>query len=468
MISKGILYIVVLFINHGLYAQYIPVDTLQKYGIYDTDRLSPSFHKSRRDSIRKVMANNSIALFASALIKNRANDVNYEYHQDPDFFYLTGHLEPNAALILLKTPYEINGVSTNEIFFTQRRDPKREVWDGPRLGEQGVRSVLHIENVFPIDSLSAMLSRLLPRSDTFYYTPPVKAVKEHSLDTTYIVSDDILRRIKEKYPALITAKLTSRLAQLRMLKSEEELYFLRKAISITCEAHNTIMKSVKPGWTEYQIQSLGEYVFKNNGCEYTGYPCIVGSGNNSTILHYVTNRRTTVDGDFIEMDIGGEYRGYTADVTRSFPVNGKFTKEQRSIYDLVLEAQDSGIANAKKGKPFRSPHNAAVSVIKRGLRDLGIITDSSDFMRYFMHGTSHYLGLDVHDPGTYGLLEPNVVITVEPGIYIAEGSPCDPKWWKIGCRIEDDILITEDGNENLSRYSPRTADEIEQLMHSGK
>jgi Xaa-Pro aminopeptidase len=243
---------------------------------------------------------------------------------------------------------------------------------------------------------------------------------------------------------------------------------MRKAISITNEAHNEIMRQVKPGWHEYEIQALGEFVFKKNGSEYTGYPCIVGSGENSVILHYNTNRRQTKDGDVVEMDIGAEYHGYTADVTRSYPVNGKFTKEQRIIYDLVLEAQDSGIAQCQVGKPFKAPHSAAVSVIGRGLTSLGIIKSPDEYRKYFMHGTSHYLGLDVHDPGTNGPLVENSVITVEPGIYIKEGSDCDPKWWNIGLRIEDDILITNDGPVNMSIASPRTADAVEAMMREGK
>jgi Xaa-Pro aminopeptidase len=257
------------------------------------------------------------------------------------------------------------------------------------------------------------------------------------------------------------------LSEMRSIKQNEELILLRKAITISNDAHNNIMHAVKPGWSEYEMQALGEYIFTKNGCEYTGYPCIVGSGNNSTILHYETNRRKTESGDFIEMDIGGEYHGYTADITRSFPVNGKFSPEQRTIYDLVLEAQDSGIAEAKAGNIFKAPHNAAVSVITRGLLKLGIISKPDEYKKYFMHGTSHFLGLDVHDPGNpIKPLQDRQIITVEPGIYIAEGSPCDKKWWKIGCRIEDDILITTQGPEILSRYSPRKADDIEKLMNS--
>ena len=239
---------------------------------------------------------------------------------------------------------------------------------------------------------------------------------------------------------------------------------MRRAISISNEAHNAVIHNARPGWYEYQIQAMAEDIFTKDGSEYVAYPCIVGSGPNSTILHYETNRRQTQAGDFIEMDMGAEYHGYCADVTRSFPISGKFSPEQRAIYSLVFAAQESGIKACVAGAPFRSAHKIAVKTITDGLIKLGIIKDSTDYRRYFMHGTSHYLGLDVHDAGFYGPLKPGNVLTVEPGIYIAEGSPCDPKWWNIGCRIEDDILVTEQGPEILSKNSPRTIEALEKLM----
>jgi Xaa-Pro aminopeptidase len=410
------------------------------------------------------MQPNSVAIFLSAQPKNRANDVDYEYHQDPNFFYLTGHLQANAALVLLANPIDVNGISTNEILFVERSDPAREVWTGKRLGTKGAKSVLGFSVSFIIDSLPSFLAKVLVNSSTIYYEPPASIKYSDKVsDTSINIRALLIVNLKKTYSKEI-GSLSKRLAELRMIKTPEELVLLRKAIDITCKAHNEIMRKVKPGWYEYQMQALGEFIFKQNGCEYTGYPCIVGSGDNSTILHYITNRRKTEDGDFIEMDIGGEYHGYTADVTRSFPVNGKFTPAQRTIYDLVLEAQDSGIVAARVGNIFKAPHEAAVSVIKRGLLKLGIITDGADYKKYFMHGTSHYLGLDVHDAGTGGLLAENEVITVEPGIYIAEGSPCDRKWWKIGCRIEDDILIQKNHPEILSINSPRKADDVIKLM----
>lgn len=459
--------ILLLCISFEAKAQPVSVDTLHKYGIYDTDRLTPKFHKSRRDELRSHMAAHTAAVFLSAPEKNRANDVNYEFHQDPNFYYLSGHVQPEAALVILKDPIIVKGIAMSEVIFVKDRDLAREVWNGPRLGIDGAKSVLKFEHVYSIDSLTVFLRDLVENIDSLYYMQSVRKVFEPLLvNEPYDLKPFFKLGIDKRFPKLvISTTLQSTLAEMRSIKQDEELRLLRKAIKISNEAHNEIIRTAKPGWTEYQMQALGEYIFTKNGCEYTGYPCIIGSGNNSTILHYETNRRETESGDFIEMDIGGEYHGYTADITRSFPINGKFTTEQREIYDLVLEAQDSGIAEAKVGNIFKAPHNAAVSVITRGLLKLGIIAKPEEYKKYFMHGTSHYLGLDVHDAGNSSQpLQDRQVITVEPGIYIAEGSPCDKKWWKIGCRIEDDILISPNGPEILSKYSPRKADEIEKLM----
>ncbi len=448
-------------------AQPVSIDTLHKYGIYDLDRLSPEFHKSRRDELRSKMAPHTAALFLAAQEKNRSNDVNYEYHQDPNFYYLTGHIQPDAALIILKDPIVVKGVSTNEMIFVKGRDPAREVWNGPRIGIDGAKSVLKFESAYVIDSVTFFLQDLVDNVDSLYYIQPTRKTYEPLLvSELYDLKPFFKLGIEKRFPKLvISTTLQSVLAEMRSIKQDEELTLLRKAIEISNEAHNEIIRTAKPGWTEYQMQALGEYIFTKNGCEYTGYPCIVGSGNNSIILHYETNRRKTASGDFIEMDIGGEYHGYTADITRSFPINGKFTAQQQAIYDLVLEAQDSGIAEAKVGNDFKAPHRAAVSVITRGLLKLGIISKAEEYKKYFMHGTSHFLGLDVHDVGNYSQpLKDRQIITVEPGIYITEGSPCDKKWWKIGCRIEDDILITPSGPEILSKFSPRKAEDIEKLM----
>lgn len=438
----------------------VPKDTLEKYGIYDLDRLPPSFHANRRGLLLDSMAPNSVAVFLSSEEKVRSNDDDYQFHQDPNFYYLTGCLEPGSALILSKngiTVQDRNGSRiVHEILFVRRRDPAKETWTGKRLGPEGAISVLKIAIAYPVDSLGSVLSRALTANvQMLYCGMEAKNTSDPSLDSTIhaVAGSRELNRSLLHYLAL-----------LREIKQPEELRLMRKAISISNEAHNAVIHDARPGWYEYQIQAEAENIFTKNGSEYVGYPCIVGSGPNSTILHYETNRRKIEPGDFIEMDMGAEYHGYTADVTRSFPISGTFTPEQRAIYQLVYEAQDSGIRMCKVGAPFRSAHYTAVRIIANGLVRLGIIHDTSEYRTYFMHGTSHYLGLDVHDAGTYGPLEPGNVLTVEPGIYIAAGSPCDPKWWNIGCRIEDDILVSDHGPEILSRNSPREIDQLEQLM----
>jgi Xaa-Pro aminopeptidase len=445
----------------------VSIDTLTKYGIYDKDRLPPSFHAGRRKLLLDSMQPNSISLWLAAEEKNRSNDNNYEYHQDPNFYYLTGCIEPGSALVLSKDGIRLSdGRTVHEILFVRNRNPMQETWTGRRLGPQGAISVLKPEAAMSIDSLSSIMKAELPKTRIFYYFPKFGSPQEPVLNDTVLLTDisdrDLIRQV---YPNLeINTELYKTLAKLREVKTPEEIRLMRKAISISNEAHNAVIHDARPGWYEYQIQAEAEDIFTKNGAEYTAYPCIVGSGPNSTILHYETNRRQTQPGDFVEMDMGAEYHGYCADITRSFPISGKFTPEQRAIYELVFAAQDSGIKACVAGAPFRSGHFAALQVIKGGLLNLGIIQDSNEYKRYFMHGTSHYLGLDVHDAGDNGRLTPGNVMTVEPGIYIPAGSNCDPKWWNIGCRIEDDILITNDGPEILSRNSPRKIEDLEKLM----
>ena len=446
----------------------VSIDTLTKYGIYDKDRLPPSFHASRRMLVLDSMQPNSIALFLAAEEKNRSNDNNYEYHQDPNFYYLTGCLEPGSALVLSKDGIELSdGRKVHEILFVRNRSKMQETWTGRRLGPQGAMSVLKVEGALSIDSLHSILNANLQKVTMFYYESHLADVHEPALnDTVLFKNSNDLDLVKGTHPNVeINTDLYHHiLPALREVKTPGELRLMRKAISISNTAHNAVIHEARPGWFEYQIQAEAEDIFTKNGAEYVAYPCIVGSGPNSTILHYETNRRQTEPGDFIEMDMGAEYHGYCADITRSFPISGTFTSEQRAIYELVLAAQDSGIKACVAGAPFHAGHLAALRVIKAGLIDLGIIKDSMMYKFYFMHGTSHYLGLDVHDAGSGGPLKPGVVMTVEPGIYIAAGSQCDPKWWNIGCRIEDDILITDHGPEILSANSPRGIAPLEKLM----
>ncbi|MBC8154494.1 MAG: aminopeptidase P N-terminal domain-containing protein [Bacteroidetes bacterium] len=459
-----------------------------KPDLYDTDRLSPAFHAGRRAALREKMPPTSVAVFFANPERNRNNDTDYQYAQNPNLYYLTGYMEPNALLVITKEGVDVNGRQGTEFFFAQERNPAREAWTGRRLGKEGVETTLGLKNVYlgkdfknsPLDftKFSRVLS-LLP-----------EGVVDAPRDSTdlYSLMEQFAAKTAGQTPD--ARSLYAIMGQLRQVKLPEEMALLQKAIDISCQGHNEVMKFMEPGLTEYHAQSVMEYVFKSNGSEYVGYGSIAGGGENACVLHYVTNRRTLQDGDIFLADCGAEYHGYTADVTRTIPVNGKFSPEQKAIYEIVLAAQEAGFNACQPNAPFRGIHQAAFAVVAAGLFKLGIAKDSAGVRRYFNHGTSHSLGLDVHDPmvpvgpapapglltasagaaparaaGPSALnLMPGFVLTVEPGIYIPANSPCDPKWWNIGVRIEDDVLITETGHRILSASAPRTVADIEKMM----
>jgi Xaa-Pro aminopeptidase len=272
------------------------------------------------------------------------------------------------------------------------------------------------------------------------------------------------KSVTKKIVTIDTQSIQTYMASLREIKSKEELVLLTKAVRISAMGQREIMKAMHPGMSETEIQGIHEFVYKKYGCEFEGYPSIVGAGNNGCVLHYIENSKMKVENDLVLMDLGAEYHGYTADVTRTIPANGKFSTEQKLIYDLVYLAQESGIATVKPGNSFNSPDIAARKVITAGLMKLGIIAKEEESRVYFPHGTSHHIGLDVHDPGLYDTFDIDMVLTVEPGIYIPKGSNCDKKWWGIAVRIEDDILVTANEPVNLSGEAPRKSEEIEALM----
>ncbi|MCE2773577.1 MAG: aminopeptidase P family protein [Bacteroidetes bacterium] len=431
---------------------------------YESDHLSADFHVGRREALRKLMPDSSVAVFFTSPIRNRSNDVDYHYHPDPNFRYLTGFTEPNAALLVLKENQRIDSVFTNEILWVQDKNPKEEAWTGRRLGPEQAREQLKIKTVlsaagFPGTSINFKKFRKV------FFIPIPTDVRDNPNDAADLYSlMQKFRLATEKNKNNDQIRLKEMMAMLRQVKQFEEMELLRKAINISNDAHIELMRALQPGMSEYHAQAIIEFEFRRHGAEYQGYPSICGSGENSCILHYSTNRRPMTKNDLIVVDAGAEYHGYTADITRTLPSNGKFTPEQAAIYNIVLEAQEAGIQASRTGNEFRAPHKAAVNVIKKRLKQLGIIEKDEDFILYFFHGTSHYLGLDVHDPGMYGVLKPGNVITVEPGIYIPEGSPCDPKWWNIGIRIEDDLLVTAGDPEILSGKVPKNIDAIEKMM----
>lgn len=504
------------------------------------DYLSKEFHKSRRDALRAKMPPNSVATFFSNPVRNRANDVEYIYHQDPDFYYLTGYKEPHAVLVIFsENQTNADGQTYNELLYVQEKNPQAEMWTGKRLGAEGAKEQLGFDialngkeflnsqidyksfdkimfNNFQDDYRNSKrngadlydLIRTFKEDVGFEnYQPPSQVIEfAHRVikQSTEETSANVVQRLKaasEQYPELKTDPIVSQfvnagddnirkemkqqaikieaeqakskldlkslstyMAGLRQIKTKEEMVLLTKAVRISAMGQREVMKAMHPNMSETEVQGIHEYVYKKYGSEYEGYPSIVGAGENGCVLHYIENSKMTLENDLVLMDLGAEYHGYTADVTRTIPANGKFSKEQKLIYDLVYEAQEAGIAASRTGNRFGAPDAAARKVINEGLAKLGIIPSADSKHSYFPHGTSHYLGLDVHDPGLYQAFEPGIVITVEPGIYIPEGSDCDKKWWGIAVRIEDDILITDGDPVNLSAEAPRKSSEIEKLM----
>jgi Xaa-Pro aminopeptidase len=431
---------------------------------YDKDLLSPSFHEGRREALRTLMPDSSVAVFFAAPVRNYANDVDYPYHPDPDLYYLTGLREPNAMLILFKEKQKIDTLFTDEILFVQDRNPKEEAWTGRRLGPEGAKEKLGLHTVLSGKSFRDMDPGWVKYRKLFYFP-----ITEQTADNPDDPADlsDLVKRFKKQTANCGNTdqqRLNEFMAMLRQVKQPEEMVLLRKAIDISSEAHIELMRAMQADMTEYQVQAMIEYEFRRRGAESIGYPSICGAGENTCVLHYITNRRPMEKNNLIVVDAGAEYHGYTADITRTLPAGGVFSPEQKQIYDIVLEAQEAGIRECRKGNEFRAPHKAAVKVVKKKLMELGIIQKEEDYVKYFFHGTSHYLGLDVHDAGLYGNLAVGNVITVEPGIYIPEGSPCDPKWWNIGVRIEDDVLITAGEPDVLSGKIPKTTEAIEKTM----
>ncbi|WP_455168753.1 aminopeptidase P N-terminal domain-containing protein [Aegicerativicinus sediminis] len=455
------------------------------------DYLSSDFHKGRREALRAQMPKNSVAIFFANAVRNRANDVDYVYHQDPNFYYLTGYKEPNAVLVIFSDDQKkSDGTSYNEILYVQEKNPMAEMWTGYRLGTEGAKNKLgfkealtgkdFLQNGIKFEEFDTVMfkdfqndyrdSRRDP-ADLYDLVKSFKnqinydeSVAQGVTKTTTKLETDKEQKMPKVSVNVDLQSLGKYMASLREIKTPEEMKLLTKAVRISAMGQREIMKAMHPGMSETEIQGVHEYIYKKYGSEYEGYPSIVGAGANGCVLHYVENSKTKVGGDLVLMDLGAEYHGYTADVTRTIPASGTFTNEQKLIYDLVYEAQEAGIKEAVVGNDFRAPNDAAKKIINEGLVKLGIIDSIDQRHLYFPHGTSHHIGLDVHDAGLYGPFQSNMVITVEPGIYIPEGSPCDKKWWGIAVRIEDDILITDEGPINLSAEAPRKSGEIEELM----
>lgn len=444
------------------------------------DFLSSTFHKTKREALRAKLPKNSVAVFFANATRNRANDVDYVYHQDPNFYYLTGYKEANAVLLIFSEDQQSKEGNYNELFYVQKRDARAEIVNGPSLGVEGAQKLLGFKNAFygeEFENISVDFSKF----DKIIFEDFKNDVRDNKREKADLY--DLIQTFKtkiayqastDKIPAsdkniklasnIDVKSLKGYMATLREVKTEEELVLLKKAVRISAMGQIEIMKAMHPKMSETEVQGIHEFVYKKYGAEYEGYPSIVGAGNNGCILHYVENNKMNLNNDLVLMDLGAEYRGYTADVTRTIPANGKFSKEQKLIYDLVYEAQEAGIAQYVIGGEINVPGQTARKIINEGLYKLGIIKSVDETHSYFPHGTSHHIGLDVHDPRNSPIFLENMVLTMEPGIYIPEGSNCDKKWWGIGVRIEDDILVTKNGPVNLSGEAPRKSEEIEKMM----
>jgi len=417
------------------------------------DYLTASFHKGRREAARKLMPEGSVMLVFAAPTRNYANDVDYFYHQNPDLYYFSGYKEPNAVLLIYKEMQKgEDGGSFNEILFVQKRDALAEQWTGRRLGAEGARKKLGFEKTMVTDSFSSFL--LSPSAFSKMIMVP------------YPENESMLRKkgIDPKDEKVDSRMYRDISAQLREVKTPEELALIRKAVEISCQGQNEAMKAIRPDMSELELQGLHEYVHKKYGAESVGYGSIIGAGENGCILHYMENTKTRIGSDMILMDVGAEYHGYTADVTRTIPADGKFSAEEKKIYQIVYDAQEAAFKILKDGALWQDAAAAAKNVIAEGLLSLGIIKDKAEVNRYYPHSLGHQMGLNVHDARFSKTLLKNMVLTIEPGIYIQPDSPCDKKWWGIAVRIEDDVLIKEDGYELLSRYAPRSVAEIEKMI----
>jgi Xaa-Pro aminopeptidase len=444
------------------------------------DFLTKEFHKERRAKLREQLPANSVAVFFANPVRNRSNDVDYVYHQDPDFFYLTGYKEPDAVLFIFKDKQTAaNKTQYDEIIFVQPRSAQAEMWTGRRLGDAGVKNQLGLEQAFNNKEFKKY-SVDFSKFDKILFFDFMNDVRDDPRDSSdlYSMIEDF--KVKANYPSqekglsvtrepsknnLNTTELVTIMENLRGIKTKEEVDMIKKAVSISCMGQREVMKAIKPGMSEREIQGIHEFVFKKYEAEDLGYPSIVGAGHNGCILHYIDNYKPNITNkELILMDLGAEFHGYTADITRTIPVSGKFSPEQKQIYELVLKAQEEGMKVCKPGATFQDLTAATRVVINKGLKDLGIIKSENERHLYYPHGCCHHIGLDVHDRGTYDKLQEGMVITIEPGIYIPDNANCDKRWWGIAVRIEDDYLVTKNGYEHLSISAPRKVEDIEALM----
>lgn len=429
--------------------------------------------KRRRRQLMRMMGPNSIAILPSAPMVTRNRDVEYRYRPDSDLYYLTGFPEPEAVAVLIPDRKQ-----AEYILFCRERDKKKEMWNGARAGQEGACETYGADDSFPIGDLSDILPRMLEQCERVFYAMGCNPELDKQLGEW--VNDIRNHSRSGTHGPLEFVALDHYLHDMRLYKSRAEIKAMRTAARITAKAHRRAMQVCRPGMMEYQLEAEIAHEFAHHGARAEAYPSIVGGGNNACVLHYIDNNHELRDGDLVLIDAGCEYDYYAADITRTFPVNGTFSAPQHELYELVLEAQEAAIKQLKPGNHWNDPHDAAIKTVTKGLVEMGILKGpvpklikNKGYEKFYVHRTGHWLGMDVHDVGDYKidgewrLLEPGMVLTIEPGIYIPKGTRgIDSRWRNIGIRIEDDLLVTKDGHDILTKDAPKTVAEIESLMSS--
>jgi Xaa-Pro aminopeptidase len=424
----------------------------------------------RRQHLMDIMGPDTVAVLPNAPVANRNRDVDYPYRSDSNFHYLTGFDEPESVLVLI--PGREHG---EYILFCRERDLDKEIWDGYRAGQDGAINNFGADDSYPISDLDDILPGLLEDKEKVYYTMG----NQPSFDQHMVSWLNHLRQASRsgKHSPTEIIELEHCLNELRLFKSSQEIKAMKQVAKASVQAHIRAMQFTKPGKWEYEVEAEIIHEFMKHGCRSPAYLSIVGGGENGCILHYIENNAKLKNNDLLLIDAGAEYECYAGDITRTFPVNGKFSPAQAALYQVVLDAQKAAIAAVKPGNHWNQPHEVAVEVLTQGLVVLGILKgdvaqliEDAAYREFYMHRTGHWLGMDVHDVGDYKvggewrLLEPGMVLTVEPGLYIRDQAHVDKKWHFTGIRIEDDVLVTKDGCEVLTEAAPKEIDEIEALM----
>ena len=402
-------------------------------------------HQKRRQELLSRLSDNAVVIVSSNSEQKRNSDVNYPFRPDSSFWYLTGFTEPDAIAVFSNKNYSI---------FLRQKDKTKEIWNGKRLGVKAAPKVLLADNAYSIDDFLKTIHKLIDKNNFVYF------------------DDFSTNKLNENITSIlanVAKSLNPVISEMRLIKDSTEIQNMQTAANLTAKAHMTAMTKVSPGLYEYNVAAEIDAEFRTGNADHA-YPPIIASGKNSCILHYTANNKILNDGELLLIDAGCESLGYASDITRTFPINGRFSKAQKQVYQIVLSAQKSAIACIKPGEKVNTPHEIACDIISHELTKLGIMKELNNLSEFYMHKTGHWLGLDVHDVGEYKIdndfrdFEEGMVTTVEPGIYIRKNDKIDPKYWNIGIRIEDDVLVTIDGHHVLSKSAVKEIKDIEYLM----